>query len=54
MSCDDNDDDGVRIDEIDSPITQEDFDEALRRVQSSVGKLDLEKYDKWMEEYGSK
>lgn len=43
----------LKKDEVDSPITKADFDEAIKRVQSSVGKQDLEKYQKWMAEYGS-
>lgn len=35
------------------PTTMEDVMEALSRVQTSVGKEDLEKYKAWMEEYGA-
>jgi len=38
---------------VDVPISRADFDDALSRVQSSVGKHDLSKYDKWMQEFGS-
>jgi katanin p60 ATPase-containing subunit A1 len=38
---------------IDQPISKDDFSEAMNRVHSSVGKHDLEKYDKWMKEFGS-
>ena len=44
---------GFSADEIDSPITMEDFKEAILRVQTSVGKNDLEKYKQWMNEFGS-
>jgi len=43
----------MKKEDMDSPITQQDFDEALNRVQSSVGKNDMEKYEKWMKEFGS-
>jgi katanin p60 ATPase-containing subunit A1 len=37
----------------DDPITKADFEEALTRVSASVGKQDLEKYQQWMNEFGS-
>jgi katanin p60 ATPase-containing subunit A1 len=37
----------------DTPITNKDFEEALSRVQSSVGKQDIENHLKWMNEFGS-
>lgn len=43
----------LKKDEVDTPITMADFQEALKRVQSSVGKNDLSKYDQWMKEFGS-
>ena len=43
----------IRREEMEQPITQPDFMEALQRVQSSVGKNDIDKYDKWMTEFGS-
>jgi katanin p60 ATPase-containing subunit A1 len=43
----------IRREEMEQPITQVDFMEALQRVQSSVGKNDIDKYDKWMTEFGS-
>ncbi len=36
-----------------SPISQSDFLDALRKVNPSVGKGDLERFAQWMEEYGS-
>ncbi|XP_071503922.1 katanin p60 ATPase-containing subunit A1-like isoform X2 [Diadema antillarum] len=39
--------------ELNQPSTQEDFVSALQKVSKSVGKEDLEKYDKWMAEFGS-
>jgi len=43
----------LKKEEIDSPITNADFVEAINRVSSSVGKGDLVKYDQWFEEFGS-
>ena len=43
----------MKREEMEQPITQSDFMEALQRVQSSVGKNDLDRYDKWMQEFGS-
>ncbi|KAL1460533.1 hypothetical protein WDU94_012510 [Cyamophila willieti] len=39
--------------ELDMPVSQRDFEEALARCNKSVAREDLEKYDKWMSEYGS-
>ena len=35
------------------PSTADDFKEALKKVNKSVSKEDLEKYEKWMAEFGS-
>ena len=35
------------------PVTAEHFEMALRNVSSSVSKNDLEKFQNWMDEYGS-
>jgi len=40
-------------DELDLPITKADFDEAISKISKSVSKEDLEKYEKWMKEFGS-
>ncbi|XP_070567556.1 katanin p60 ATPase-containing subunit A1-like isoform X1 [Ptychodera flava] len=40
-------------DELDLPTNMADFQEAMKKVSKSVGKEDLEKYQKWMEEFGS-
>ena len=52
---------GLRPDEIRNipkeelvqPTSFEDFEEAIKKVNKSVSKDDIEKYQKWMEEYGS-
>ena len=43
----------IAREQMEQPITQEDFMEALHKVQSSVGKNDLDRYDKWMQEFGA-
>jgi SpoVK/Ycf46/Vps4 family AAA+-type ATPase len=35
------------------PISQEDFESALAKISRSVGKTDIEKYEKWSEEFGA-
>lgn len=39
--------------ELDLPVSSEDFHEAIDRCNKSVSQDDLEKYDKWMGEFGS-
>jgi katanin p60 ATPase-containing subunit A1 len=40
-------------DELGGDVTQEDFLNALKKVGRSVGDADLEKYQKWFDEYGA-
>ena len=40
-------------DELDLPVTKTDFVEAMAKCNKSVSKEDLDKYEKWMEEFGS-
>lgn len=40
-------------DEIDLPVTITDFTEAIGKCNKSVSKQDLERYEKWMAEFGS-
>ena len=40
-------------DELDLPVTKQDFLEAISKCNKSVSKEDLEKYEKWMNEFGS-
>jgi katanin p60 ATPase-containing subunit A1 len=40
-------------DQIIQPTNMADIEEALGRTSRSVGKDDIEKYEKWMEEFGS-
>ncbi|XP_072402742.1 katanin p60 ATPase-containing subunit A-like 1 [Diabrotica undecimpunctata] len=39
--------------ELDLPVTMKDFEEALVKNNKSVSKEDLEKYERWMSEFGS-
>jgi katanin p60 ATPase-containing subunit A1 len=39
--------------EVDLPVTVQDFDEAIAKCNKSVSKEDLDKYKKWMHEFGS-
>uniref|UniRef100_A0A672FBE0 Katanin p60 ATPase-containing subunit A1 n=1 Tax=Salarias fasciatus TaxID=181472 RepID=A0A672FBE0_SALFA len=43
----------ISRDEMHMPTTMEDFQSALRKVSKSVSAADLEKYEKWIEEFGS-
>jgi len=39
--------------ELDLPVTKQDFVDAIGKCNKSVSKEDLDKYEKWMEEFGS-
>ncbi|KAF7271679.1 katanin p60 isoform X2 [Rhynchophorus ferrugineus] len=39
--------------ELDLPVTTRDFEEAIAKNNKSVSKEDLDKYEKWMSEFGS-
>ncbi|GFY38559.1 katanin p60 ATPase-containing subunit A-like 1 [Trichonephila inaurata madagascariensis] len=39
--------------ELELPVSPEDFKEAIKKINKSVSKEDLEKYEKWMAEFGS-
>ncbi|KAM9704121.1 katanin p60 ATPase-containing subunit A1 [Menidia menidia] len=43
----------ISRDEMHMPTTMEDFESSLRKVSKSVSAADLEKYEKWIEEFGS-
>lgn len=43
----------ISRDEMHMPTTMEDFESALKKVSKSVSASDLEKYEKWIEEFGS-
>lgn len=43
----------LATEEVDLPVSNQDFVEAISRCNKSVSKADLEKYEKWMNEFGS-
>lgn len=43
----------LATEEVDLPVSNQDFAEAISRCNKSVSKADLEKYEKWMNEFGS-
>lgn len=43
----------ISAEEMDKPLTNKDFDEALSKVQPSVSKDDIKQYENWMNEFGS-
>jgi len=43
----------ISAEEMDKPLTNKDFDEALSKVQPSVGREDIKQYENWMNEFGS-
>ncbi|XP_034017571.1 katanin p60 ATPase-containing subunit A1-like [Thalassophryne amazonica] len=43
----------ISRDEMHMPTTMNDFESALKKVSKSVSAADLEKYEKWVEEFGS-
>jgi len=43
----------VLQEDVDVPVTQKDFLDALKNVQKSVGAQDLLHFDEWMKEFGS-
>lgn len=43
----------ISKEELELPVSPGDFEEAIRKINKSVSKEDLEKYEKWMAEFGS-
>lgn len=43
----------IKKEDVDLPVTTEDFEEALSRCRKSVSLSDVSKYESWMEEFGS-
>lgn len=43
----------IRREEVDLPVTEQDFQDAILRTRKSVSASDVAKFQKWMEEYGS-
>ncbi|KAI9095921.1 P-loop containing nucleoside triphosphate hydrolase protein [Phlyctochytrium arcticum] len=44
---------GIAKEELEAPATQDDFDAAISKTQSSVSQADLKRYKEWMDEFGS-
>ncbi|XP_055853169.1 katanin p60 ATPase-containing subunit A-like 1 isoform X1 [Episyrphus balteatus] len=43
----------LATEEVDLPVSTQDFADAIAKCNKSVSKADLEKYEKWMKEFGS-
>lgn len=43
----------ISKEELELPVTMEDFTDAIRRVSKSISNSDLKRYEKWMQEFGS-
>lgn len=43
----------IRREEVDLPLTEQDFHDAMQRTRKSVSAGDIAKFEKWMEEFGS-
>lgn len=43
----------LATEEVDLPVSTQDFSEAIAKCNKSVSKQDLEKYEQWMKEFGS-
>jgi len=43
----------MKKEDIELPITQKDFDEAISRCKRSVSDSDIKRYEKWLKQYGS-
>lgn len=43
----------LSTEEVDLPVSTRDFSDAIGKCNKSVSKQDLEKYEKWMTEFGS-
>lgn len=43
----------LATEEVDLPVSTQDFTEAINKCNKSVSKQDLEKYEMWMQEFGS-
>jgi katanin p60 ATPase-containing subunit A1 len=43
----------IKREEVDLPVTAEDFNEAISKTKKSVSESDIKKFEDWMAEYGS-
>ncbi|KAJ3078082.1 Katanin p60 ATPase-containing subunit A1, partial [Quaeritorhiza haematococci] len=42
----------ISKEDLEIPATMEDFDSAIKKIQSSVSQADLKRYEEWMAEFG--
>lgn len=43
----------IKREEVDLPVTTEDFTDALSKTRKSVSEADVKNFENWMAEYGS-
>jgi katanin p60 ATPase-containing subunit A1 len=43
----------IKREEVDLPVTADDFREAVIKTRKSVSEADVKNFEKWMSEYGS-
>lgn len=43
----------IKREEVDLPVTAEDFKEAIAKTRKSVSEADVKNFENWMAEYGS-
>ena len=43
----------LKSEEIEMPVTDTDFQEAINKTSPSVSASDIDRYQKWMDEYGA-
>lgn len=43
----------IRREEVDLPVTEQDFNDAMLRTRKSVSDSDVTRFEKWMDEFGS-
>lgn len=43
----------IKREEVDLPVTHEDFKEAISKTRKSVSEADVKNFESWMAEYGS-
>lgn len=43
----------IKREDVDLPVTPDDFKEAISKTKKSVSDADVKKFEEWMAEYGS-
>lgn len=43
----------IKREDVDLPVTSDDFEEAISKTKKSVSEGDVKKFEEWMSEYGS-